>query len=1405
MAQSTTSAQKFRLRSADIAAWFRHRCDRNFRWNTVASELRERAGIGWNVPKRHRKHTRPGVALLMNTGNDFEADSVEALIHEHGETQVLCAGFEQHPASRTVKPFPFEQFTQALQQTPLPKFIAQLEMKLDDEAAARFLGQFGLDPQQVTLNAAKPDLIEVLHATEVGQPHKLRIWDYKASSAARHEHYIQVAYYSFLLDFALREAGVTNVVVDLDYAVIRSREPEPDEFELAPYRLAVSEYLREYVPSLFATQASDAHFHVEPGCMMCEYADHCRAEADAGFDLSRIAYLTSEARKQLRRLGLKTHRELAQLNDPPLLQQARTACYDLGLNLDRYIATAQALEDGQPRPLGAMTLMMPRHENIRIVISAEHDPVTNTCFALGLKTYEGWDETNNRVLGEEKVFIATEKGKEAEILLAFLRTLNDKLERIDAINRPTLTTLADAQTRAQVVSNDPQVMAAQQQLDAANAAVEQFKQRVPRLMKTNPDYETLHQEREGLKEAAKIAEQALKQAQKEATWRLRQQLQTLHFYLYDNIDLLYLQGLIERNLFRDEPAGLLAEMTRLVRLFPTESIIPDAHTFRSMPGTIVTQVLRALVALPTPYQFDLKSVSQTYQPHKTTGEENGFLFRPKYGFAWDSSNQVAFERIHDVWNGDHYAVENQFDLTPAEVLAQIEKTLLTKLRATDSVVRRIKQEFRDALRLRKEPFQLYGDFNPLDFQTLEALRVFAIMENSLDELSIKHTHTLPLDDRNNKFVCIRGVQYTGSAEADGSMWFTFDPTSRDAKFEVGDFNLVLTNEDQPDTLMGKIDGRLFDGSFWGQRDHKVTIQEFDFQAIPPRIRLLPDNPTKFPLAVDLTRPCVLDQIYSDYNTPKILDVLSRLHNDPMQAQHVHDLLRDGVVDGWQPLVTNTQPLEQQLRQLATQAGKDEHKLLNAGQWRALHGVFQEPLTLVWGPPGTGKTHTLAHILLAYALAAQQREQKLRLLVTAFTHHAIANVMKKVAELANEYGLDDNAILLRQVEGSGSSAYDDLPERVVLADKKQLGTLLDVENRCVVVGSTVWGLYSGMKEAGGAVRQWFDVILVDEASQMKLPDALIALSASKLNANIILAGDDQQLPPIIHGAYPEEHEHLLTSVFAFVRHQVEEQQTVTPQIEERRLFQLEDNFRMNEPLTAYPRDVLYRGRFQSIRPDIRMVTQPLITENSPDVLDQIMLPDRPVVLCWYTAPQSFTARNPIEAELVAELTDRLSQILWDEREDQNCLFTPAHFAQRGIAVLSPHRAQNSAIRQALREKGYDTDQRPLPLVDTVDKLQGKEREVILVSYGVADSEFAMAEAAFLLSQNRFNVAVTRAQKKAVVVCSEQVLNVVPTDRQVLLDSMMLKEFRRYCTDGHIVLPWQSATAGAIQIHIQWKSF
>ena len=279
--------------------------------------------------------------------------------------------------------------------------------------------------------------------------------------------------------------------------------------------------------------------------------------------------------------------------------------------------------------------------------------------------------------------------------------------------------------------------------------------------------------------------------------------------------------------------------------------------------------------------------------------------------------------------------------------------------------------------------------------------------------------------------------------------------------------------------------------------------------------------------------------------------------------------------------------------------------------------------------------------------------------------------------------------------------------------------------------------------------------------------------------------------------------MLSSVFAFMRRRIEEQAATEPDFEERTIFQLEENFRMNEPLTAYPRDVLYNGNFYSQQGDIRIVTRPELSPNSDDPIEFMLHPQRPVVLCRYDAPTSFTARNPLEADIVARLILRLADVM--VRPGTNEIVDPEYLAAQGIAVLSPHRAQNSTIRGLLEQHGFGRNGRPMPLVDTVDKLQGQERDVVIVSYGVADEEYAEAEAEFLLSSNRFNVATTRPRRKLIVLCSNAVLNVVPQDRDVLLESMMLKEFRTYCDGGPRAFDWTPAGYASMSLGVQWKSF
>ena len=87
------------------------------------------------------------------------------------------------------------------------------------------------------------------------------------------------------------------------------------------------------------------------------------------------------------------------------------------------------------------------------------------------------------------------------------------------------------------------------------------------------------------------------------------------------------------------------------------------------------------------------------------------------------------------------------------------------------------------------------------------------------------------------------------------------------------------------------------------------------------------------------------------------------------------------------------------------------------------------------------------------------------------------------------------------------------------------------------------------------------------------------------------------------------------------------------------------------------------------------------------------------------------------------------------------------------MVSPHHVQIRAIVAALEERrGWSHP----PFVDTVDKMQGRESQAVVVSYGVADSDYALREGEFIYSLNRLNVSLTRARAKALVFLPEPLL-------------------------------------------------
>jgi hypothetical protein len=121
-----------------------------------------------------------------------------------------------------------------------------------------------------------------------------------------------------------------------------------------------------------------------------------------------------------------------------------------------------------------------------------------------------------------------------------------------------------------------------------------------------------------------------------------------------------------------------------------------------------------------------------------------------------------------------------------------------------------------------------------------------------------------------------------------------------------------------------------------------------------------------------------------------------------------------------------------------------------------------------------------------------------------------------------------------------------------------------------------------------------------------------------------------------------------------------------------------------------------------------------------------------------------AEATLVAEIACSLRDRLP----------GCT-SKAPPKDKGLFVVSPHHVQIAAIRRKL-----SNDFSVLPLVSTVEKMQGKTCEVVIVSYGVADADVAMSEDEFIYDRNRLNVALSRARSKAILIVSRPLLDPPP---------------------------------------------
>ena len=474
------------------------------------------------------------------------------------------------------------------------------------------------------------------------------------------------------------------------------------------------------------------------------------------------------------------------------------------------------------------------------------------------------------------------------------------------------------------------------------------------------------------------------------------------------------------------------------------------------------------------------------------------------------------------------------------------------------------------------------------------------------------------------------------------------------------------------------------------------------------------------------------EVYSDWNSGRTATGLKKLVNHP-------EFLDPSLLSAPTGLV-----FDDKAEKACSKYWSPDKNQFSDSQKDAFKHFFEQRLSILVGPPASGKTDFIARSLITLSSYYQKVEKRnLKIMVTAMSNSAIENVLLKLDKMLRK----ENKCGIKLYK---SNKFDDK----TTFEEKEVSLIEDYDvagemnsDDIQIIGMTCWSAFKEFHhETKGCMRE-FDVIVMDEASQVRAMDAFLTLECSNENTRFLLVGDDDQLPPIIAGKYKEKYgeKYIHGSIFHMYL-------TALPE-DYPDIIRLSDNFRMNGILCKYSADKIYGPQYQAFNDAIRK--QKITLANKPDntLLASILDEDYPLVFCELSGPSR--AQREAEVGLVAEIVYELRESLINEStgnlaEEDGNFWRENDILDGACGIISPHHEHINRLKTRLSEDlGCDRND---VYIGTVDKLQGKERKAVIVSYGVCEPEKIRNESEFIYSRNRFNVSITRGKAKTIVFLS-----------------------------------------------------
>ena len=280
--------------------------------------------------------------------------------------------------------------------------------------------------------------------------------------------------------------------------------------------------------------------------------------------------------------------------------------------------------------------------------------------------------------------------------------------------------------------------------------------------------------------------------------------------------------------------------------------------------------------------------------------------------------------------------------------------------------------------------------------------------------------------------------------------------------------------------------------------------------------------------------------------------------------------------------------------------------------------------------------------------------------------------------------------------------------------------------------------------------------------MVFPHFLSLASLVRQDGNILLAGDNRQLAPILAHDWDNEDRppaqlyQPFRSSYDAIRRIILETDISESSA---RLSQLTFTLRLPPVI----RDLI--SRIYRDLDDIEL--------EGPEAVDVPPAEDVDRLEDW---EQIWEGPHALNLIVHGERESRQSN-LTEARIIENVLAAHDNHERNSIAVITPHRAQRALLRERLAPFAE-----AVTVIDTVERLQGGERPVIIVSATASDPNAISSAASFILNLNRANVAFSRSQQRLIVVCANTLLDHVPAELDDYENALLWKSLRQLCTDN-----------------------